>query len=103
MALPLPRAILGPATPNSRAPNSVPRPAPPRQAGAFPPSSTLLYGLWQQGVRGEPGYPGPSGDAGAPGVQGYPGLPGPRGLAGDRGVPGLPGRQGVAVSWLQGR
>lgn len=52
----------------------------------------------QQGVRGEPGYPGPSGDAGAPGVQGYPGPPGPRGLAGDRGVPGLPGRQGVAVS-----
>lgn len=57
---------------------------------------------WQQGVRGEPGYPGPSGDAGAPGVQGYPGLPGPRGLVGDRGVPGQPGRQGVVVSGPQG-
>lgn len=58
---------------------------------------TSLLSL-QQGIQGELGFPGPSGDAGSPGVRGYPGPPGPRGLLGERGVPGMPGQRGLAVS-----
>lgn len=55
----------------------------------------------QQGIRGDPGYNGPTGDPGKPGDQGPAGLPGPRGLNGERGVPGMPGIQGSAVSVFQ--
>lgn len=86
--------VLAPCVPKPHCCSVGPPPAAPYMSS--PPDTSLLSP--QQGIQGELGFPGPSGDAGSPGVRGYPGPPGPRGMLGERGVPGMPGQRGVAVS-----